>query len=155
MTGTLDDIDVALAGPGDVDDIVALRVAVLGWDPRAGYVAAAITDGHAVVARERHSRTLVGFRYQHALTGDTLGDGLMLVVPAWRRRGVGSALVEHFEATAPSCWALSVVVNTDLVAAASPKPPATSFWVACGYTLVADTGATRVLVKSLPAPLRR
>lgn len=141
--------DVRPATGGDVDAIAALRVSVLGWDRRDRYVRAAITHGHATVAHTSAGEP-VGFRYQHALTPDTLGDGLLLVTPPWRGRGVGRALVTSFEATADVRWALSVVLNTDLLVAATDKPPATGFWVRMGYQLVAQTPGTRLLVKSLP-----
>jgi GNAT superfamily N-acetyltransferase len=82
----------------------------------------------------------------------TLWDGLMLVLPECRRRGLGRVLVRHFEDTAGRNWKLSVVFNTDLLEADCEKPPATRFWVACGYTVVADTGGTRLLTKTFERP---
>jgi len=107
----------------DVNAICSMRQAVLGWARRDGYVATAIADGHAVVAYE--DGVLVAFRYQHPLTPDTLGDGLLLVPLALRGVGLGRAVVEAFERTAPPTWLMSVVLNTDLLAAKSPKGPAT------------------------------
>lgn len=149
MVAYMDEIAVAKATVADIRDICEMRRAVLGWPLRQRYVRQAVVHGHAVVARDGDGR-LVAFRYQQRLAPDTLGDGLTLVVPEWRGLGVGRRVVEEFERAASPRWRLSVVVNTDLLAAAATKPPATGFWTACGYRLAADTGSTRLLWRLLP-----
>jgi len=139
-TRTLTDADVLLIGH--------MREAVLGWDQRLDYVRQAVRSGHAVGTFSDGG--LVGFRYQHALLPDVLGDGLILVHPAWRERGVGKQLVTEFERCAPERFRLSVVLNTDLLASRTPKADATRFWLSCGYELVTSTGPSRLLVRPLP-----
>lgn len=137
---------VAPLTEGDASLVAHMRSHVLGWDRNIEYVARAIRDGHAVGAFDGG---LVAFRYQHRLAPDVLGDGLTLVHPAWRGRGIGRHLVHEFERTAPDHFHLSVVINTDLHASATPKPDSTGFWTACGYQLAATTGPTRLLTRHL------
>lgn len=151
MSGVALDLRVLTAG--DTSPVGHMRCDVLGWDRRPGYVRRALTAGHGVGAFDQGG--LVGFRYQHALTPDVLGDGLILVHPRWRGRGVGRVLVEEFEHTAPASFHLSVVLNTDLLHSATTKQDATGFWQACGYELVASTPGSRLLVRRLvPATAR-
>jgi len=138
-TRTLTGADVPLVGH--------MRETVLGWDQRLDYVEQAITSGHAVGAFSDGG--VVGFRYQHAMVPDVLGDGLILVHPAWRGQGVGRRLVADFERAAPTRFRLSVVLNTDLLDSRTPKADATNFWLSCGYDLVASTGPSRLLVRQL------
>ena len=139
--------NIRTLGEADVPLICHMREQTLGWDPRPDYVRQAVVDGHAVGAFE--SGGLIGFRYQHALTPDVLGDGLALVHPAHQRRGLGRQIVEQFELLAPERFRMSVVLNTDLLASAAEKPDATDFWRSCGYALVASTGPSRMLVRML------
>jgi len=127
---------------------------VLGWDACPDYVRQAVAAGWSVGAFTRESR-LVGFRYQHALTPDVLGDGLLLVHPAWRRQGIGTRLVTTFDQCAPDRFRMSLVLNTDLLASREAKEDATGFWVAQGYELAASTGPTRLLVRHLDRPPHR
>lgn len=104
-----------------------------------------VLTGHAVVALR--SEEIVAFRCQRRVGSDVLGFGLMVVRPDCQNQGIGRAVVDYWEQTLPSRWALSLLVNSDGYDTVTEKPDATRFWESCGYELAWETEESRVLVK--------
>lgn len=143
-------VDIRVATAADVEGIGELFESLYGKDADRDEIQTRLLRGHAVVAMV--NQHLIGYRLQTRLGPELLGDGSILVLEELQGRGLGAALVEFFEKSVPDIWKLSLVINSDLYATRRKKPDATSFWLRCGYRLVANSGATRVFVKELGSP---
>jgi ribosomal protein S18 acetylase RimI-like enzyme len=92
-------IVVERATEDDYADICAIDAAHMGNESRCDYLAKTIMARHCIVARE------VGQALGFGVIGSFFGNPfieLLIVHPAHRQRGVGTAIIRYAEKTCPS-----------------------------------------------------
>lgn len=134
----------------DAPAVCALLATQLLRDPDLNLVAQRLSDAPSALAFDGDA--LVGFAYCGAWAPDIMELLNILVADTHRSRGLGSRLLGVVEGEMPSGVRGILLENSDLHGTAlGGKRPATSFYLANGYSAIADTGATRVFWKGLGA----
>src|SRR5690606_37916385 len=123
--GLMSEVFFRVAGIEDMAAFLILKGSVYVEPVRISGLGQGLADGHGVLG-ELADGTPVAGRFQRPICPDLLGDGLMVVRPAYQGRGLGRACVEFWEETCPERFTGSIVANSDLYKSAR-KPPATGF----------------------------
>lgn len=103
----------------------------------------------SVVARDPGGR-MIGFVFSVDFAPDILELANIFVLEEHRSSGIGAKLVAELEAAASMAgFRWMILVNSVLNPSASDKRPATTFYEKLGYTVMLDTGPSKVFTKPL------
>lgn len=145
MTGV---ISIRTATGEDTEQVCRLFEAQLLRPPNASLIKTALIEAPSALAFD--GETLVGFLYCGFMAPDVVEVMNILVADDARQSGVGSMMLMSIERNMPSTVVALMLVNSMLYPdVKGGKLSATSFYLKNGYSVIAETGATRVFWKNL------
>lgn len=141
-------ISIREATSADTKRVCRLFATQLHREPNESLVEAALVDAPSALAFE--GEALVGFLYCGYMAPDVMEIMNILVSDSARQRGTGTMMLRFIEQRMPRQISALMLANSTLYPEAEGgKLPATSFYLRNGYSIIADTGATRIFWKSL------
>lgn len=131
----------------DHSDVCALFEQELGRLPRPGYIERCIEAYPSAGAWL--SGRLIGFCYTDSFAPDILEISNILVDKRHRDRHVGAHMLQAVEDQCPGRYTAIILVNSMLYQTIGTKRPASSFYLAHGYTAILNTRSSTVFAKDI------
>ncbi|MBT1003963.1 GNAT family N-acetyltransferase [Paenarthrobacter sp. DKR-5] len=136
-------INLRRATQADTSLVCELFEEQLHRTPNQGLISEAL--GNAPSALAFSNDKLVGFVYCAYMAPDIMEIMNILVTDTERANGVGTRMLEFVEEEMPPQVVSMMLANSSLYPdVKGGKLPATSFYIRNGYTVIADTGKTRI-----------
>ena len=141
-------ISIREATGTDTEQICQLFEAQLHRRPNASLIQAALLEAPSALAFDEEN--LVGFLYCSYMAPDVMEIMNILVADTARQSGIGTLMLKSIETKMPTEISALMLANSTLYPdVAGGKRSPTSFYLRNGYSIIAETGPTRIFWKKL------